>query len=323
MGLKQRLKNLLARALAGLIGRRFRDFLCDPLYFEVWEKRGLHITPVHFYQPLPDARELSSYGWDRVSAMPGLDLREKGQLELLDRLSRAYKREYSRFPLSERPSGGFFVDNGTFESVDCEVYYSIIRLYKPSRIVEVGGGNSTLLSASAALANKAETGAAPELTLVEPYPGRAVSAGIPGLSRLLAEKAESVPLETFTALEGNDILFIDSSHVLKTGGDVQRLYLEVLPRLGNGVLVHIHDIFFPFDYPRNVVLGRKRFWTEQYLVQAFLAFNSGFEVLWSSSFMHHKHPGELEAAFPSYSRASRRPGSLWLRRTPRNGRTEA
>ena len=114
--------------------------------------------------------------------------------------------------------------------------------------------------------------------------------------------------------ENHDILFIDSSHVLRIGGDVQYEYLEILPRLARGVIVHSHDIFLPAEYPRHWVLEEHKFWTEQYLLQAFLAFNDSFEVLWAGSYMHLKHPEKLEEAFSSYKRERTLPGSFWMRK---------
>ena len=115
-------------------------------------------------------------------------------------------------------------------------------------------------------------------------------------------------------LARNDILFIDSSHVVRIGGDVLYELLEILPQLAVGVVVHLHDIFMPAEYPKNWVLKNKRFWSEQYLLQAFLAFNKDFEVLWGSSYMHLMHPEMLEAAFPSYRRDRWWPASFWIRR---------
>jgi len=117
----------------------------------------------------------------------------------------------------------------------------------------------------------------------------------------------------FGKLKENDILFIDSSHVLKIGSDVQYEYLDILPRLSKGVIVHVHDIFLPAEYPKEWVLKDYIFWTEQYLLQAFLAFNDSFEVLWAGHYMHLKYPNKLEDAF-SYKRDERLPGSFWMRK---------
>jgi SAM-dependent methyltransferase len=189
----------------------------------------------------------------------------------------------------------------------------MIRRFRPARILEIGCGYSTLLSAQALLKNR-DDGAPGELLGCDPYPHEVVRDGVPGLTRLIPAAAQDLPTEEFDRLRRNDILFIDSSHVLKIDSDVQRLYLDVLPRLAPGVLVHVHDIFLPREYPREWVMELRRFWTEQYLLQAFLAFNTAWEVLWAGSYMHLRHPDLLEAAFPSYDRRRRWPGSFWLRR---------
>jgi len=110
----------------------------------------------------------------------------------------------------------------------------------------------------------------------------------------------------------NDILFIDSSHVLKIGSDVQYEYLEILPRLAPGVLVHLHDIFLPMEYPKNWILTDHYFWNEQYLLQAFLIHNVAMKVLWAGSYMHLQYPAILEQTFSSYNRGKRWPGSFWM-----------
>jgi hypothetical protein len=126
---------------------------------------------------------------------------------------------------------------------------------------------------------------------------------------------EQVPLESFLHLDENDILFIDSSHVIKIGGDVNYLLLEVLPRLNKGVVVHFHDVFLPEEYPKRFVFERHQFWSEQYLLQAFLSFNYAFEVLWAGYYMYHNYPREFKSVFPSYTEGERHaPGSFWIRR---------
>jgi hypothetical protein len=283
--------------------------------FEYWQERGVHVVPVHFYQPIPDTRTLGEAQWAKRSEMPGVRIDEEGQLALLARFSDAYKAEYDRFPREKTDEPHrYFVNNGAFESVDGEVLYCMVRTFRPRRIFEIGSGNTTYLSAQAVLKNEAGGGHACELVAFEPYPNETLRAGLPGLSRLIETKAQDIPFEKFDELEDGDILFIDSSHVLKVGSDVQYLYLEVLPRLRPGVIVHVHDIFLPEEYPRKWVMEQQTFWNEQYLLQAFLAFNDGFDVHWAGSYMHLKHPEKLEAAFASYDRATRRPGSFWMRR---------
>ena len=131
---------------------------------------------------------------------------------------------------------------------------------------------------------------------------------------MISSKVQEIPLSEFSKLKKNDILFIDSSHVLKIGSDVQYEYLEIFPRLNKGVIVHIHDILLPAEYRKEWVLKDFRFWNEQYLLQAFLAFNNNFEILWGGSYMHLKHPDKLEVTFSSYKRDENWPGSFWMKK---------
>lgn len=303
-----------ARAPGGWRAPLYRMLLSDRLFL-FCQRHGLHITPNHYYQPIPDTARLADGLWSGRSSLPGLDMNEAGQIELLSRFQSAFKDEYNSLP--RQPTGNpheFYLANGAFVNVDAEVLYCMVRHFKPRRIFEIGSGMSTLLSARAALRNEREGCPPCDLTAIEPYPNEVLRRGFPGLTRLLEKRVEDVPLSEFSQLSGNDILFIDSSHVLRIGNDVQYEYLELLPRLNRGVIIHIHDIFLPAEYPRHWVTGMRRFWTEQYLLQAFLAFNESFEVLWAGSYMHLMQPDKLQAAFASYDRAKALPGSLWMRR---------
>lgn len=316
MGIKKKLKDLFVNAIAALLSRRIVSLLCYEPYFRVWEKKEMHITPVHFYQPIPDTRTLEEGHWTNVSELVGLSINDEAQKQILDQFSSTYKTEYQNIPISKPAAAReFFIDNGTFESVDAEMLYCMIRHFKPRKIIEIGSGNSTLLSAQSAMANRNISGTDTQLIAIEPYPGERLKTGMPGLTRLIEQRLEQVDSRLFDDLEENDLLFIDSSHVLKMGSDVQKLYLDILPRLKKGVLIHIHDIYLPAEYPRNIIIKRLRFWTEQYLLQAFLAFNESYTILWAASYMHLKYPGLLEKAFPSYRRDSRWPASFWIQKS--------
>ena len=295
-------------------GNRLYEFIRAT--FHIWERLGVHLTMNHYYEPVPDTRRLPASLWHGPSEVPGIALRESAQLELVRTLAAAYKAEYDAFPTEPtRTPYQFYVKNAGFPPVDAEMLYGIIRHVKPSRVVEIGSGNSTYLSAQALIKNSEDTGTPPgALIAIEPYPNPVLRQGFPGLTRLISQPVQAVPLSEFMALGEHDILFIDSSHMLKIGSDVQYEYLELLPRLRPGVMVHIHDIHLPYEYPKDLVLGSRRFWNEQYLLQAFLAFNDRFEVLWASCYMHHTHPQALEKAFRSYHALDRWPSSLWLRR---------
>jgi predicted O-methyltransferase YrrM len=284
-----------------------------PALFGLYEQRGWHITPVHYYQPIPDSRELSSALWSTNCSMGGVDLNERFQMELLRTFESLFRSEYDCFPPSSDDPLRFHFGQTSFCSVDAEILYCMIRHFKPRRMIEVGSGMSTLLAAEAIRKNETQ-GYPCSFTAIEPYPREFLRHGVPGLTELLEAKVQSVPIERFCALEANDIVFIDSSHVVKIGGDVVYEFLELLPRLKPGVIVHYHDIFLPAEYPKSWVLEERRFWTEQYLLQAFLAFNSAFEVLIAGSFLHLYHSAQLKAAFSSYDPANLWPGSFWMRR---------
>lgn len=282
--------------------------------FRLWEALGVHVTPVHYFQPIPDSSRLPERLWREQSSLVGIDLRTEAQLALLAEMASGFRAEYAAFPRA--PTGDprvYHHGNVAFESPDAEVLHALVRLRRPRRVVEVGSGWSTRVIAGAALRNAAE-GHPCTFTAIEPYPAPVLRAGLPGLDRLVRAGVEGVPLEEFTGLESGDVLFIDSTHVLRIGGDVQREILEIVPRLRPGVAVHFHDVFLPAEYPRPWVMELRRFWTEQYLLQAFLAFNQAFQVIWAGSHLHLSHPERLEAAFPAYRRDRNLPGSFWIER---------
>jgi predicted O-methyltransferase YrrM len=299
------LSQFIATVVPGcLFNREFHES------FLLWERNGFHVTPVHFYQPIPDTQNLPQTLWKMPSELVGIDMNESMQLDLLRNHFPKFRNEYEQFP--SEPTGKshhFHLNNGLFDDADALVAYGIVRHFQPRLIIEVGGGFSTMLLAEAAAKNNTSA-----LICIEPFPQEFLKQGFPGLHRLIEKKVQDVELKFFSELRSGDILFIDSSHTVKIGGDVNYLFLEVLPRLEPGVIVHIHDIFFPFEYRRDWVLDEFRFWSEQYLLQAFLAFNSEFEVLMANDYASHYLRPDLQAAFPSLS--SLGGGSFWMRRRP-------
>jgi len=187
----------------------------------------------------------------------------------------------------------------------------MVRRFQPRRIIEVGSGFSSLVLGQAAAKNESSA-----LICIDPFPHAVVRENnrVPALQSLIDSKVQELDVKFFSQLESGDILFIDSSHTVKTGGDVNYLFLEVLPRLKPGVIVHVHDIFFPSEYRRDWVLQQFRFWTEQYLLQAFLIFNREFEVLIANSYLNHYYAPDLKAVFPNLRRWIG--GSFWMRRKP-------
>jgi hypothetical protein len=298
------------------LGRKLGVNITPRQLLSLGRKLGVNITPNSYYSPIPDLRDLKDDLWLTRSELVGIDIREEDQISLLSLFESEFKSEYELFPRDE-PSKPYeyFVNNGCFGFVDGDIAYCMIRHFKPRRIIEVGSGYSTYLIAQAILKNKEENERYNcDLTAIEPYPNPILKTGFPGLSNLIDQKVQSVPLSEFAKLSYGDILLIDSSHVLKTGSDVQYEYLEILPRLHNGVIVHSHDILLPAEYLKEWLFDLQRFWNEQYLLQAFLSFNDSFEVLWAGYYMHLNNPDALERAFGSYSKDGNGCGSFWIRK---------
>lgn len=197
---------------------------------------------------------------------------------------------------------GFNLHNSYYGSPDAEVLYTLMDIFRPSRFIEVGSGNSTLLARQAVQDFDLNT----RIVSIDPEPRVKVERFVDDSLRM---RVEDAPLETFTGLSGGDIVFIDSSHIVDTENDVVHMYLRVLPVLPTGVVVHIHDIFLPFEYPEEWV--RTWRWNEQYLVQAMLAFGDAFEVLWAGHYWQRTVP-DFASSFPYLGEGVAQ--SLWLRK---------
>ena len=297
-----RLFPTIAKFIYGAIEYSARKLNFD--LFSLGQKLGRHITLNNYNSPIPDTNELTDNLWGKKE-LKGINMNEQKQLALLSIFAQ-FKNEYNEFyedPLVDKDSllYKYLTNNTAFGGVDGDVLYCMIRYFKPNKIIEIGSGFSTYLMAHAILKNRQDDSTYDgELVVIDPYPNDIVRAGFPGLSRLIAQKVQDVPLSEFKQLTKNDILFIDSSHVLKIGSDVQYEYLEILPRLNSGVLTHMHDIFLPLEYPKTQVINLHIFWNEQYILQAFLSCNRCFEVLWGGTYMHLHHRDKLETTFNSY-----------------------
>jgi hypothetical protein len=268
--------------------------------FETFQELGLHVLPVHYYSPVPDTRELPDSLWTRDTTA-GIEWNEPAQLDLMQSAFPPFRAECDALPRE------LLAGNDMLGGLDALVYYCMIRHFNPRRILEVGSGSSSGVAARAALAN-GQT----DLTCIEPYPSPELRGGFPGLANLIAQPVQDVPLHAFERLEANDILFIDSTHVVKVGSDVNYLFLEILPRLRPGVIVHVHDIFLPREYPVQWIKQKHIFWNEQYLLHAFLMFNHAFEVLLSNALLAVKYPEVVRKTFPATD--SLAGASLWMRR---------
>jgi predicted O-methyltransferase YrrM len=194
------------------------------------------------------------------------------------------------------------------------VLYAFIRHFRPRKVVEVGSGMSTRIM-SRAFAQNARDGLQGDYVVIDPYVSAELKRSCEGTTQFIDRPIEEMPTDRFLELGENDVLFVDSSHTVRVFGDVNYLFLTLFPQLQPGVLVHVHDIFFPRDYLPHHFLGgkQKQIWQEQYLLQAFLMFNEAFRVELCASYLHLKHLQELSAVFPWYHK-DRCPSSFWMRR---------
>jgi hypothetical protein len=278
-------------------------------------------VPVHFYSPIPDLKDLEARKvWDRKSDLAGIDFRPEKQLELLAELGRLHGDECRWSPTPTGVPHEFHTENGCFCFGCAAVTHTMIRRFKPRRVIEAGSGNSTKVIGAALKLNEKDGAPAAEYTVVDPYVTE-LTQKVPGVTRPLKERIEVQPLDLFASLRENDVLFIDSGHSVRIGSDVNYLVLDVLPRLAPGVIVHFHDVGLPYEYAKIYATNPsfRMFWTEAYLLQAFLAFNSEFEVLLALTSIQMDHAKEFAAAFKHYDPQKYKgvSGSFWIRRKPR------
>ena len=261
------------------------------------DRWGYHIRPIHYYEPLPDFRSITTEQITRRRTYPGIDFNLNKQLTLVNELA-AYSDELRELQ--------FDFDNGFFNGFDAAVYYSLIRHLQPLQIIEIGGGYSTQISDGALSRNG--TG---KLTCIEPYPEERLNGA---KIELITKRVEEIDVDFFSSLHGNDILFIDSSHTVKFGSDVCFEFLEVLPTLKPGVWIHVHDIFFPHDYPEEWLLKRRLALNEQYLLEAFLSFNTTFTTQLANYWLCLEHPDNAAHLWPNATSPNHRGSSFWMKR---------
>lgn len=268
----------------------------------------------HFYSPVPDLADIRARQdviWAPRRTLPAISFNEDAQLALLAGPLARYATEIS-FPVQATGDPTvYFYRNDQFPVLDAEVLYCLLRHLQPRRMIEIGSGFSSLITAHV---NREHLSGELHFTCIEPFPRQFLRDGVPGITDLLVRKVQDVEPEYFDPLGENDILFIDSSHVSKVGSDVNYLFFEVLPRLKPGVYVHIHDVFLPAEYPKRWVIDEGRHWNEQYLVRAFLQFNFAFEIVWAGHLMSKYHPDAVRRVFPRFPDLGGG-GSLWLRRS--------
>lgn len=278
--------------------RRLKDFLKHVLLIvhKLLLKLRISVIPNHYYSPVPDINELaqSQAIWARESSLSGLQFSIDVQGRNLMEICKPFEEEYRGAPAYLRGVAEGWGPG--FGYIEAQALHGFIRHFKPRQIIEVGSGVTTHCMLKALETNKIEGSRTGVITSIEPYPSAQLRRAP---VKLIPQPVQTTSRDLFTALDDGDLLFIDSSHAVKTGSDVLFLILEVLPRLKPGVLVHFHDIFLPYDY-RPDILHSFFDWEETSLLHAFLVHNEKVEILFCLSYLHHKAAYILRDVFPEY-----------------------
>ncbi|MCP5061609.1 MAG: class I SAM-dependent methyltransferase [Ignavibacteriae bacterium] len=262
----------------------------------------------HYYEPQFDMRKIK-HSFSAERNLPGINWNIHDQLGYLERFT--YSEELANISTEKTEDLQFYFNNGSFRSGDAEYWYQLIRLLKPKKIFEVGSGNSTLMAIAAIRKNQEEDNDYEcKHICIEPFERRWLEKT--GVS-IMRKKVEDVEVSFFLELGENDILFIDSSHIIRPEGDVLFEYLELIPSLNKGVIVHVHDIFSPRNYLSEWLNNDVKFWNEQYLLEAFLSHNNTWEIIGSLNYLHHNHYEKLQEACPFLTH-DREPGSFYIQK---------
>jgi len=259
---------------------------------------GLHVLPVHYYSPVPNILELERTKdiWAKKSNLPGIFIDLEDQARNLKNICLPYQTEYVGNKIyKESVLKNFGPGYGYIEA---QALHSVIRHYKPKKIIEVGSGVSTFCMLKALELNTKETGTHTLLTCIDPFPYSILNEA--DNLNIINQKLQTISIKLFSDLEDNDMLFIDSSHTVKPGGDVNYLILEILPRLKSGVIIHFHDIYLPYDYQPSV-LRTFLHWSETSLLHAFLIFNNKAKIIFCQSMLHYDCQDALIKTFPEYN----------------------
>ena len=297
------------RLLAGQSGLSLvADLMATPEY-EEWSRNPLFVPPGHFYSPITNQADVeaaltAAKAKEKEPALPGIELDRAAMLALWHQIG-----DLPRRALTE--NSRYHRDNPHFSPSDAFVWEAMLRLIKPKRVIEVGSSWSSALmldTIDAYFETKVE------LVFIEPYPALLRSRlGQSGDDvRIIETRVQSADLALFETLAAGDILFIDSTHIFKTGSDVVHELFEILPRLKSGVFVHFHDVFWPFEYPASWALAENRSWNELYALRAFLTDNPRWEIVMLNDYLAKTAPDDVRAHQPNF--AGLLGGSLYLRK---------
>ncbi len=272
--------------------------------------------PGHFYSPIVDPETLRARQdsiWSRDQTILGIDFNDANHVRILTEVFPRFIAGYTY--VDDLPETAelteYSSNNSQFGWLDSRTLLVLLQHLRPRRIVEIGSGFSSLLTADV---NNRLLNNSAKFSCIEPYPREFLRKPLPGLHELIVQKVEEVPIDFFLELGPNDILFIDSSHVAKTGSDVNYLVFEILPRLQPGVIIHIHDIFLPAEYPKDWVIDDNRSWNEQYLIRALLMYSTAFKVYFGSTYAFARFPQLVATALGNADGRAYGGSSLWLER---------
>jgi predicted O-methyltransferase YrrM len=277
------------------------------LYDELNSK--LFVEPGHFYSPINDINEIVENEHKIFASkreLAAIDMNEAEQFQLLQNFKNYY--EFLFFTDMPTTDARYYYNNKAYSYSDVIFLFSMIMHSKPKRIIEIGSGFS---SAAMLDINERYFNNSIDITFIEPYPDnlrKILKAG--DKFTLIEKKVQQVDLNVFKSLQENDILFIDSTHVAKTNSDVLFELFEILPLLNKGVKIHFHDIFYPFEYPREWVVDVKRSWNEIYFLRSFLMYNNSFKMLALNTYLENAHTKWFEENMPLCLKDLG--GSCWL-----------
>lgn len=278
---------------------------CLPLTTKRLKNIGVFPIINHYYEPLFDERHLI-HPLDRERKLTAINFNIKNQLDLLDKLTFSEELlELSFKPYPEKNSD-FGLNNGLFGAGDADFLYQFLRYFQPAKIIEIGSGNSTKVARLALAKNQRDS----KHICIEPYEQ-------PWLEQfeqitVVRERIENCSIDWGSELQEGDLLFIDSSHMIRPQGDVLKEYIEIIPSLKSGVFIHIHDIFTPRDYGVGCIVEDVRFWNEQYMLEAILANNNRYTIVASLNLLKNNYYNELKSICP-YLKKDDQPGSFYLR----------
>lgn len=271
------------------------------------------VPPGHFYSPIPSLDEIKQDESRVFGTIPrvihGLELHESEQLKLLEDFVQYYKE--MPFQSHKTEELRYYFENSAYSYSDAIFLYCMLRHLKPKRIIEIGSGFSSCVTLDT---NELLFNDSIETTFIEPFPELLMSLmkeKDKNKARVISKRLQDVPLSEFETLRANDILFIDSTHVSKINSDVNRIFFDILPSLSPGVHIHIHDIFFPFEYPKEWIY-EGRAWNEMYMLRTFLQYNTAFRVVLMNTFMEHFHEPFFREKMPLCLKNTG--GSIWIRK---------